>query len=285
MAFGCCDTAFGPSFRAARIEVMQAIVPILIVVPVLSLAMAGAWAIARRPGKSGWTDVIWSYATGAGGIALALTANGAPLERRILVAVLIGGWSFRLGTHILVRTLKGKDDPRYLELRRIWGANWQWRLFLFLQIQAAAAVLLLVAVDLAALNPAPAPRWSDWAGVAVLAAAVVGEGVADRQLRRFAAESGNRGKVNDRGLWAWSRHPNYFFEWLGWWAYPLIAIGPVGQFGWSWAALIGPALIYVILVHGSGIPPTEAHMLRSRGAAFEAYCKRVNAFFPWPPRR
>lgn len=251
-----------------------------------ALAMAGAWAIAQRPGKSGWTDVIWSYAIGAGGIFLALAAAGrSPVERRILVAVLISCWSLRLGTHILVRTLKGKDDPRYVELREGWGKNWKWRLFVFLQIQAIAAFLLLTSLLGAAINPAPPWAWSDFAAVGVLSVAIVGESVADQQLRAFAARPANKGKVNDSGLWAWSRHPNYFFEWLGWWAYPLMAMGPEFHFGWSWVALLGPVLMYVLLVYASGIPPTEAHMLRSRGEAFREYQSRVSAFFPIPPGR
>lgn len=252
----------------------------------LAVAMAGAWTIARKPGKSGWTDVIWSYAVGAGGIALALVADGrSPAGRRILVAVLVGLWSLRLGNHILLRTLKGKDDARYVELREQWGPAWQRRLFLFLEAQAAAAFALLIAVLAAALNPTPGWAWSDYAGAALLILSVAGEGLADRQLRAFAGRPANKGKVNDQGLWAWSRHPNYFFEWLGWWAYPVIAMGPSFHFGWTWAALLGPALMYVLLVHASGIPPTEAHMLRSRGDAFRAYQDRVSAFFPLPPRR
>lgn len=250
----------------------------------LSLAMAVAWSIARSPGRSGWTDTIWSYAIGAGGVFAALSIGG-PLKRGALVATLVGLWSFRLGTHILLRTLKGKDDPRYSELRRKWGDQWPRRLFLFLQVQALAAFLLLIAVLSAAGNPSPVFVWSDFAGALFLLAAVAGEGVADRQLRRFAANRDNEGKVNEQGLWAFSRHPNYFFEWLGWWAYPIIAIGPDGRFGWGWAALIGPALMYWLLVHGSGIPPTEAHMVRSRGEKFRSYQKRVNAFFPGPRAR
>lgn len=250
----------------------------------LSLAMAVAWTIARRPGKSGWTDVIWSYATGAGGIFVALTAGAQSHgERPVLVASLIGAWSLRLGTSILFRTLKGKDDPRYVELRRQWGAAWNWRLFLFLQIQAAAAFMLLLSVFEAALNPAPPWAWSDFAAAGLLALAIIGEGAADHQLRAFAGRPGNREQVNDKGLWAWSRHPNYFCEWLGWWAYPMIALGPTFRLGESWLALIGPALMYLLLVHASGIPPTEAHMLRSRGDRYRAYQRRVSAFFPLPP--
>lgn len=272
-------------FRGSGVSsLMSAIGSLLLVAPCLSFLMFGAWLVARLPGKSGWADVIWSYAVGAGGVFLALTGTQAPLARRLLVALLVGVWSVRLGSHILRRTLKGADDPRYLELHRKWGARWQFRLLIFLQVQAAAAFILLIGADLASRNPARALAWSDGAGAVLALIAVGGEWLADRQLREFAADPVNKGKVNDRGLWAWSRHPNYFFEWLGWWAYPLIAIGPGAEFGWGWAALVSPALMYVLLVHASGIPPTEAHMMRSRGAAFQAYRNRVNAFFPGPAR-
>lgn len=246
----------------------------------MAAAMALAWAIARRPGKSGWTDTIWSYATGAGGMIAALVAPGGPWGRRMLVAAMIGLWGLRLGTHILRRTLKGRDDPRYAALRAEWGAAWERRLFLFLMIQAAAGLVLLVSILAAASNPARFPAWSDWAGLALLIFSVAGAGVADRQLRAFAPDPANRGKVMDRGLWAFSRHPNYFFEWLGWWSYALIAIGPSAASSWGWAALAGPAFMWWLLVHGSGIPPLENHMLQSRGEAFRAYQRQVNAFFP-----
>ena len=112
--------------------------------------------------------------------------------------------------------------------------------------------------------------------------AVVGETIADRQLSGFRADPANKGKVCDVGLWGMSRHPNYFFEWLGWLAYAVIAVDPTSAYPWGWLALAGPVLMYWLLVHASGIPPLEAHMLRSRGDAFRAYQARVNAFWPGP---
>jgi len=112
--------------------------------------------------------------------------------------------------------------------------------------------------------------------------ALLGETVADRQMAAFRADPANRGKIADTGLWGLSRHPNYFFEWLGWWSYPLIAIGTSADWAWGWAALAAPAMMYWLLVHASGIPPLEKAMLESRGEAFRAYQKRVRAFFPLP---
>lgn len=260
-----------------------------LLLPLLAFAMAAAmtsaWSIARHPGKSGWTDTIWSYAVGGCGVAAALLAPSGPAQRHWLLAAMIGLWGLRLGTHILKRTLKGRDDPRYAQLRRDWGRAWERRLLRFLLVQAAAGLVLLVAILASAANPAPFPAWSDWAGLALILFAGAGEGIADSQLRVFAADPANQGKVMDRGLWAVSRHPNYFFEWLGWWAFALIAIGPAGDWPWGYAALIGPLFVYWLLNHASGIPPTEAHMLRSRGDVFRDYQRRVSAFFPWPPKR
>ena len=133
----------------------------------------------------------------------------------------------------------------------------------------------------AAGRPGPWPDLQDLAGIAVALIAIAGEALADRQLSAFAAEPGNRGKVCERGLWAWSRHPNYFFEWLAWLAYPIIAISPQSPEGAL--ALLAPLAMYLVLRHGTGVPPLEAHMLKSRGEAFRDYQSRVPAFFPFPP--
>jgi steroid 5-alpha reductase family enzyme len=186
------------------------------------------------------------------------------------------------GTHIAIRTKKGGDDPRYAELRREWGGRFSTRLFGFLQIQAAAAWLLALSILAAARNPAPALIWSDYAGALLLIVAIVGEAVADFQLRTFRRNPANRRRVCTAGLWGVSRHPNYVFEWLGWVAYAVIAIGPSGRFGWSWVALSGPFFMYWLLVHVSGIPLLEAHMLRSRGEAFRDTQTRIRAFWPIP---
>lgn len=252
----------------------------------LSAVMSLAWAVVMASGRSGWVDAIWSFAIGLAGIAAALVPldAGAPTARQVAVAVLAAIWSLRLGLHIMQRTLRGGDDPRYAKLREDWGERYRSQLFLFLQIQAAVAFLLALSILVAAHNPAPGWRIGDGLGALLLVVAIVGEGVADRQLRRFRFDPANRGRVCDVGLWGVSRHPNYFFQWLGWLAYAVIAIDPAGGYAWGWFALSGPLLMYGLLVHVSGIPPLEAHMLRSRGEAFRAYQQRVNAFWPGPAR-
>jgi steroid 5-alpha reductase family enzyme len=157
-------------------------------------------------------------------------------------------------------------------------------MFWFLQIQAAAAVLLAASILLAARNPRPLSLF-DVIALTVLLVAIVGEAVADRQLRRFRANPANRGQVCAVGLWGWSRHPNYFFEWLGWVAYPLLAIDPLGGYPWGWLALSAPVFMYWLLVYVSGVPPLEQQILRSRGQAYRDYQARVNRFIPLPPAR
>ena len=120
----------------------------------------------------------------------------------------------------------------------------------------------------------------DLAGAALWLASVTGEGIADRQLGRFRSEPSNRGKVCREGLWAWSRHPNYFFEWLHWWAYPLLAAGS-SLAGFAWA---GPFVMFFFLTKITGIPLTEARSLRSRPESYRRYQREVSAFFPLPPR-
>ncbi len=244
----------------------------------------GGWP--KRSGNHGWVDTIWSFSTGAAAVvgALAPLSPDSWLPRQLFVAGLVAIWSLRLGGHILRRTWAGHDDERYADLRRQWGKDAPRRLFQFLQAQALAGFVLVVAVACAAHQPEQGWRVWDLVGVMLFFAAVLGAGVADRQLARFRADASNRGRICDQGLWGMSRHPNYFFEWLGWVAYPVIAFDLTGHYAWGVAAFAAPVLMYVVLVHASGIPPTEAHMLRTRGAAFQSYQKRVNAFWPGPPR-
>ncbi len=255
-----------------------------IAIPIfLSVAMAVAWLWQKRFGNAGSVDSVWSFAMGAGGVAAALLPSPSTASsRQIVVAILVALWSTRLGWHIAARSAKDPEDARYAALRKEWGPSFQFRLFWFLQIQAAAAALLVLSMGLAAHNQAPFPRVTDILAVVILLVSIGGEALSDAWLRRFKSNPAHRGRVCDTGPWAWSRHPNYFFEWLGWLAYPLLAIGPSE---WGWLALTGPAFMYYLLVHVSGIPLLERQMLASRGEAYRAYQTRVSAFFPLPTRR
>jgi len=249
----------------------------------LSILMSLAWVVQQHTGNSGWVDTIWTFSVGLVGIASALwpVAGAAPNARQWLVSTLVAIWSLRLGLHIAVRTAGVPDDPRYADFARKWGVNSARRMFVFLQNQAFGSIPLVFAIFVAARFPEPALRAQDYLGALILFTGIAGEALADAQLKAFRADPGNKGRVCDTGLWRWSRHPNYFFEWFCWLAYPVIALSP--HYPWGFATLLAPAFMYWILVHVTGIPPLEEQMLRSRGERYREYQSRTSAFFPLPP--
>ena len=253
----------------------------------LSIVMAIAWALRNWTGNSGWIDAVWAFGLGFVGLCSAIIilpgADGWT-ARQLIVAGLITLWSVRLGAYIVQRNLVIDDDPRYAALAREWGADAPSQMFWLLQKQALVTIPLALSVFLAAQNPVPDLRFQDILAVLIAAIAIIGEGIADRQLQQFKSQAANTNGVCDYGLWRWSRHPNYFFEWLGWLAYPLFAIDIFGGYPWGWLALAGPVCMYWLLRHVSGIPPLEKHLIQSRGAAYRAYQNRTSAFFPLPAR-
>jgi steroid 5-alpha reductase family enzyme len=248
----------------------------------LSILMAGAWLVQQRTGNSGWVDTVWTFSLGFVGAAGALwpMAGGPVAPRQWLIAALVVIWSLRLGSHIAIRTAGITDDPRYAAFAKEWGLDSPRRMFLFLQNQAFGSIPLVFSIFVAAHVPVAELRLQDYLGALILLTGIAGEALADAQLKAFRTDPSNKGKVCDVGLWAWSRHPNYFFEWFGWLAYPVIAIS--ADYGWGWFALLGPAFMYWFLVHVTGIPPLEDQMLRSRGDAYRAYQLRTSKFFPRP---
>jgi len=265
---------------------IQFIVALIVTAAALSLIMSLAWAVEQRTGNAGWIDTVWTFglgAVGAAGALLPFAGEASISPRQWLIAALVLMWSLRLGTHIARRSAGKADDPRYARLRQEWGARARWQMWLLVQKQAIVSVPLALSMLLAAHNPTPGLRIQDLAAVLILLVAVAGEAVADRQLRAFRRMPSKTSGICDIGLWRWSRHPNYFLEWFGWVAYAVIAIDLTGAYPVGWLALIGPVCMYWLLVHVSGIPPLEAHMLMTRGDAFRAYQARTSAFFPMPP--
>ncbi len=191
-------------------------------------------------------------------------------------------WSLRLGLHIAVRTSGISDDPRYAAFAGEWGIDSPRKMFVFLQNQGFGSIPLVFAIFVAARFPDHAWRVQDLLGALILLIGIAGEALADAQLKGFRKNPANKGRVCDIGLWRWSRHPNYFFEWFGWLAYPVIAISLVypSFYPWGWATLLAPVFMYWILVHVTGIPPLEAQMLRSRGARYRDYQSHTSRFFP-----
>jgi len=237
--------------------------------------MLALWVHQQRTADATAIDVGWTLLVAGYAVTYALTAEGDPW-RRAMVGGLAAAWGGRLAFHLIrdrVLAAKG-EDGRYRALREAWGARAGSR-FLILHLAQVVFALLFSLPLLAAMRGGPLDGWA-LAGAIVWAAAVAGETVADRQLAAFRADPRNRGQVCRTGLWRWSRHPNYFFEWLHWWAYVLVGhAAPL--------TLLGPAVMLVVLYRITGIPYTEQQALRTRGDAYRDYQRTTSAFVPWPP--
>jgi steroid 5-alpha reductase family enzyme len=258
-------------------------------VSLLLIALAGLctaftllYFLARAINNYGIVDIAWSYAFGAVATYYALYGPGWPV-RRALIAALAVAWSLRLGTHLAIRVISHhpKEDGRYEQLRRDWAGNFASKMFGFFQLQAVSVLLLAAAFFLVCRNPEFGLHPLEIGGVMLWALAISGEAVADAQLAGFKRKPANKGKACDVGLWHYSRHPNYFFEWLIWVAYFVIALAsPCG-----WVAIIGPASILYLLLRVTGIPMTEEQSIRSRGDAYRRYQQTTSAFVPWFPKK
>ncbi len=243
-----------------------------------ALMMSLGWRWQRRHHNTGIVDALWAAGLGGGALLLAWLGSGAAAPR--LATGLLGGlWGLRLALHLWRRVRHEPEDGRYRALREHWRGD-QRKLFAFFQCQALLIPLFALPFVAATTNPATSPSWLI-AGVAIWLTGVLGEAIADVQLARFRAEPQHRGRTCRRGLWRYSRHPNYFFEWLHWFAYVAFAVGSP----WAWLACSGPVLMLLFLRFVSGIPFTEAQALRTRGEDYRAYQRSTSMLFPWFPKR
>ncbi len=239
-----------------------------------------AWLLYLRTDRADWIDVAWAASLGALAVLFAYHGTGDS-SRRILVGLAGGAWGLRLATHLAIRVGgDAHEDGRYLQLRKEWGGNLRLKFLGFFLFQGVLNLVLSLPFLFSATSPSLGIPWWTWAGTGLAFLAVLGEGLADAQLRAFKADPGNRGQVCRRGLWAWSRHPNYFFEWLVWMGFALAALGTA----WSLLAFLAPLLLLHFLTRVTGIPATEAQSLRSKGEAYRAYQREVSPFIPLPPK-
>ena len=239
------------------------------------------WLVHIGLRNAGIVDVGWSFVMGGLAVFYAIVADGDPV-RRALVGLLGGFWGARLGFYLLKDRVIGRpEDGRYTTLRAHWGDRATLYFLPFFLAQSLLASILSVSFLLAALHDAASPSSWDIAAMAIWIVAQVGESLADWQLVRFKAEPTNRGKTCRAGLWRYSRHPNYFFEWLHWIAYSVLALP--AAFGWI--GLASPAIMLYLLFRVTGIPATEAQAIRSRGDDYREYQQTTSAFVPWWPKR
>lgn len=244
-----------------------------------AVVMAGMWVFSMRVKNVGYVDVAWAGLMALAALLAGLLADGATLPRT-LTALAGSVWGARLCLHLLNRVMHEDEDGRYAALRERWNGS-PAHFFVFFQAQAIVVALFALPLFAAASNPVSGVTAWTIAAIVVWVTAVGGEALADAQLSEHRAERSNRGKTCRSGFWAWSRHPNYFFEWLHWFTYVLLAVGSPD----AWLAWLGPVAMLAFLYRITGIPWTEKNALRSRGENYARYQREVSAFLPWPPKR
>lgn len=241
-------------------------------------AMAVLWALSLRLRDASIVDPWW----GPGFVLIGATAAAwAPVvtPRAVLVLALITLWAARLSVYLLWRRRGHGEDSRYAAMRRHWGARfWIVSLGTVFALQGLLMWIVSWPVQAAVAAP-PSPLGPlDGAGVLVWATGMFFEGVGDWQLARFKADPANAGRVMDRGLWRFTRHPNYFGDFCVWWGIFLVALAGGG----SWT-VVGPVVMSVLLMRVSGVPLLEKSLRRSR-PGYAEYVARTSPFFPRPPR-
>ncbi len=254
----------------------QFLIGFAVLSPVMSLTFLFCW----RKGNFGYVDAVWSYSVGFLALLYFILGDGNTVTHWVAL-ILTLFWSARLGSHILKRVVREEEDGRYQEMRRAWATNLRSKAFVFFQFQAVAASIMSIAPLVLINSAATFGSIADWIGIGIALIALAGEALADRQLSRFRDNPQNKGTTCRVGLWQYSRHPNYFFEWLYWCSFPLLTLGT----SIFWITLISPLILLYLILKVTGIPPTERNALKSRGNDYRNYQSDTNAFFPGPRKR
>lgn len=236
------------------------------------------WLWAKRINNAGIVDVFWALNFPVITLITFFLAEG-DLNRKLVICGLFLLAELRLGIHLWRRVIGHihEEEGRYKQLRKEWGEKADRNFFFFFQFQAISNVILAIPFFIITANTSTQFHLLEYLGVFLWLVAFIGEAVADQQLSKFKANPANKVKVCDTGLWAYSRHPNYFFEWLAWMSYFIFALASP----WGIVAIISPAIILYLLLRVTGVPNNEEQNLRSKPEAYRRYQQQTSAFFPW----
>jgi steroid 5-alpha reductase family enzyme len=247
----------------------------------VAIAMLGLWLASLALRNASLVDVWWGPGF-AGIAAIAFWAAPAPGARGVLILSLTSLWGLRLGAYLLWRNAGAGEDPRYAAMRRRHGTAFPVRsLGTVFGLQGLLQWGVSLPIQVTMLRPGdPALGPLDALGIGLFAVGLFFESVGDLQLARFQADPARRGRVLDRGLWRYTRHPNYFGDFLVWWGlFTVSASTPLGP--WTFTS---PIVMSVLLMRVSGVPLLERSLERTR-PGYRDYQQRTPAFFPWLPRR
>lgn len=257
--------------------ILLTVVSCFIVLPVFALIYQ--WARAKK--FYSIVDVVWAYSFAF--LALVYVVVAANDRMRVwIMALMFFFWSIRLGSHLGLRLYRRfpQEDRRYSDLRLKWSQNIDQKFLLFFLMQGLSVVILSLPLMLVMLDRSRSIGVWEFIALPLWLVGIICESVADWQLRKFKADPANEGEVCQVGLWKYSRHPNYFFEWLMWLAYFVYALPSAN----GWLAILSPALMLWLLTKVTGIPYAEKSSLSSKGDKFRAYQKSTSAFVPLPKR-
>lgn len=239
------------------------------------------WVIQMIRKDAGVVDIGWTAGVGLMALYTAIAGDGW-IVRRILLGAMGGIWSARLVLYILKdRILSSEEDSRYKRLRTHWGKKANAWFFIFFTSQSLLVVLFTLPFLAGASKQEEYVSMFDLLAALIWLISMSGEWLADLQLARFRNNPANKGNVCSDGLWNWSRHPNYFFEWLHWFSYVLLGIGAPGFL----FSLVGPAAMYLFLMKLTGIPHVERESLEKRGDAYREYQQTTSMLIPWPKKK
>jgi len=243
-------------------------------------AMLVLWALSLALRDASIVDIWWAPGI-AGVAAVAFVLGGGAHPRSVLLLAGIALWALRLGGHLLWRNAGRGEDPRYQAMRRHFGPRFAWlSLVTVFGLQGVLQWIVALPLQLAQLAPGVAKLGAlDAAGALLYAVGLGFEAISDAQLARFKADPANAGRVMDRGLWRYSRHPNYFGDCAAHWGLFLVALATP----WGWLGALGPAVMTVLLLRVSGVALLE-RSIGKRRPAYADYQRRTNAFLPGPPR-
>lgn len=247
----------------------------------IMLLMVVLWVVYLVQRNAGIIDIGWGIGFLIAAWAYFFLGDGDHLKK-ILITLMATVWAVRLIFHLYRRYDPDQEDPRYTRMRERWGGDSNDLLFLMMFIFQGLLVIL-ISVPFFIVDFGSYAHWSRWEfmAIAVWLAAIVGEGYADAQLANFNKNPANKGQVCKQGLWRYSRHPNYFFEFLVWVGFFLFALPSYGGI----FSIISPVLVLLLLFKISGIPPTEEQALESKGDLYREYQRTTSAFFPWFPKK
>lgn len=243
------------------------------------LFMSVLWYIGKRMKNYAIVDVGWTVSLVILCLVYFFMGDGNILHKSLITAM-VSLWGLRLGGYLLFTRILGGhgEDQRYADFRKDYGDKVDQKFFTnIFQFQAILDVLLSLTFLLPCLNPSSEIHILEIIGLILFVVSVIGEGIADNQLHKFKLNPENKGKNCEVGLWYYSRHPNYFFEWMIWVSWGIFALGsPYGYIG-----LISPVLMYIFLTKFTGVPMTEKYALEKRGDIYREYQKTTSAFIPW----